>query len=349
MWDAGIEVNEDMMKTTANIESKLTNFFLKARNVERTQGSAASNGAGETDASDATLLEALNKTKAQVDEALCDSFNTPEVMQAISQLITEYNSVPKPPSPKVTIEIGKWITWLVRVFGLDPDNKLDSERIGWSGVDIPAAAEAYVYLASALRDSIRREVKSDAIDYAKIAELAEKTANTPSDKTSAPNDSAPFEQAMHNFSLGIKQLAEAKAPAKDLLAMCDALRDISLWDLSIYLEDAIDPSEPALVRPLDQSLIIARQEKESAAKAKAQAKAKRDAEEAEKKRQLAEKAKVDPKQMFRTEEYSEWDEDGVPTKEKGGEEVTKTKRKKLGKEWDKQKKLHEEWKKSNEN
>lgn len=153
---------------------------------------------------------------------------------------------------------------------------------------------------------------------------------------------------MQNFRAGVKKLAEDKASAKDLLAMCDALRDISLWDLSIYLEDSTDPNLPAMVRPLDTALIDARREKESAAKAKADAKAKREAEEAEKKRQLAEKAKVSPEQMFRTEEYIQWDEQGIPTKEKGGDEVTKNKKKKLVKEWEKQRKLHEEWVKTSQ-
>lgn len=123
--------------------------------------------------------------------------------------------------------------------------------------------------------------------------------------------------------------------------MCDVLRDINLWDVGVYLEDNTNPNLPAIVRPLDAALVAARQE--SAAKAKAEAKAKREAEEAGKKRQLAKEAKVSPEQMFRTEEYSEWDDQGIPTKEKSGEEATKNKRKRLVKEWEKQRKLHEEW------
>ena len=55
----------------------------------------------------------------------------------------------------------------------------------------------------------------------------------------------------------------------------------------------------------------------------------------------AEKAKVNPQDMFRTEEYSEWDEEGIPTKDAQGEEVTKSKRKTLKKAGDKQKKLYD--------
>jgi len=39
----------------------------------------------------------------------------------------------------------------------------------------------------------------------------------------------------------------------------------------------------------------------------------------------------------------EWDADGVPTKDRGGAEVNKSRTKKLRKEWEKQKKLFEEF------
>jgi cysteinyl-tRNA synthetase len=48
--------------------------------------------------------------------------------------------------------------------------------------------------------------------------------------------------------------------------------------------------------------------------------------------------------MFRDDRFSAWDEDGIPTKTKEGEEVTKNA---LKKRWDLQKKAHEEWKAKN--
>lgn len=47
--------------------------------------------------------------------------------------------------------------------------------------------------------------------------------------------------------------------------------------------------------------------------------------------------------MFKNDLYSEWDEDGIPTKDKDGNEVTKSMNKKLKKQWLAQKKLHEEF------
>ena len=45
--------------------------------------------------------------------------------------------------------------------------------------------------------------------------------------------------------------------------------------------------------------------------------------------------------MFRNAEYLEWDGQGIPIRDKCGKVVTKTRRKKLVEDWERQKKLHE--------
>ena len=98
-----------------------------------------------------------------------------------------------------------------------------------------------------------------------------------------------------------------------------------------------------MVRPVDAELRAAREQKEAIAQQKREAKEKREREEAEKKAKLAEQAKISHKDMFRTAEFSAWDEDGLPTKDKDGVDVPKSRGKKLKKEWERQKKLHEEY------
>ena len=51
--------------------------------------------------------------------------------------------------------------------------------------------------------------------------------------------------------------------------------------------------------------------------------------------------KVKPQDLFRTDEYSAWDADGIPTHNKAGEPLSKSLIKKCKKEWAKQKKLYE--------
>ncbi len=155
--------------------------------------------------------------------------------------------------------------------------------------------------------------------------------------------SQPYNEVLRQFRADVKALAARQASAKDLLTLCDQLRDVHLWNLGIYLEDRNSP-HPALVRPLDKLLVEARAEQESAGAAKAKAKLGQEAREAEAEKELRERAKVDPLLMFKTSgEYSEWDESGIPTVDAAGTVVSKNKRKKLIKEWEKQKTRHEEW------
>jgi len=99
---------------------------------------------------------------------------------------------------------------------------------------------------------------------------------------------------------------------------------------------------PALVRQVDRSLREARAAKEAAAATKEEARRANEAMEAEKKRALGEKARMKPEEMFRTQDFLEWDEYGVPVRDGNGE-ISKNRRKKLIKEWEKQKKMHEQW------
>jgi cysteinyl-tRNA synthetase len=60
------------------------------------------------------------------------------------------------------------------------------------------------------------------------------------------------------------------------------------------------------------------------------------------------KGKMSPVEMFKTEEslkqYSKWDDQGIPTHDINGEELPKSRRKKLVKEYEGQVKAHGEYK-----
>ncbi|KAI9869545.1 MAG: hypothetical protein M1830_005408, partial [Pleopsidium flavum] len=75
---------------------------------------------------------------------------------------------------------------------------------------------------------------------------------------------------------------------------------------------------------------------------KQKAKEDRDREAAKK----TDKGRLSQLEMFRTNEYTAWDDEGLPIKDAEGEEVTKSKTKKLRKDWERQKKLHEAWSKT---
>ncbi|KAK7744207.1 hypothetical protein SLS53_003728 [Cytospora paraplurivora] len=342
-WESGIEVTDEILRTTASFEDKMNNFFYKSTDIVRNRkqnggASSDSNDAAEAE-DDQKVLGALEKAKQDVDAAFLDSFNTPVAMRTISELVSELNSA-KAISDEALLTVARWVTRILTILGLDTKGDLnDTARVAWSGVEIPTEAEPFIYPVSQLRDQVRQAARSGAFDHAALTRLVEDVKPT----GSASGESAKkYEEVFTQFQTSVKKLADEKSPAKDVLALCDQLRDTRLWDLDIYLEDR-DPPLPALVRPIDKAVKEARREREEAAAAKAAQKAKRDAEEAEKKRLQDEKAKFSHLEMFKTDEYAEWDENGIPTKAANGEEVAKSKRKKLQKDWERQKKLHEDW------
>jgi cysteinyl-tRNA synthetase len=175
---------------------------------------------------DQQLLSALDKAKADVDTALCDSFNTSAVMRILSDLVTESNSA-EALSDQTVILLARWVTRIVTIFGLDPEGDLSNlDRIGWSGLDIPAPAKPYIYPASQLRDKVRTLAWSGSVDHTAIAKLAD--GITIAASTPVVESSKPYDQVLQQFCTNVKALAAQQAPAKDLLALCDQLRDVHL-------------------------------------------------------------------------------------------------------------------------
>ncbi|KAF2734332.1 hypothetical protein EJ04DRAFT_493667 [Polyplosphaeria fusca] len=329
-WHDGVEITDDLRKAGSSFETYLNNFFYKVRDLE-IHPNTASGSENEK------IKKSFEVAKEKLHTALADSFDTPSAMRSISGLVTDYNTAASGISDDVSFEIARWITRIVRIFGLDGSADPNDGSIGWSGTEIPSEAKEFVYAVSRERDEIRQHAIAGDLSDSVLTSILSK------DKPAAiqPVDSVKYAEVLSTFQGNVKDLAEKKAPAKDFLALCDRLRDLDLWDLGIYLEDR--ENAPAMVRPVDAELRAARDQKEAIAQQKREAKEKREREEAEKKAKLAEQAKVDPKEMFRTEEFSAWDGDGLPTKDRSGEDVPKSKSKKMKKEWEKQKKLHDEF------
>ena len=259
-------------------------------------------------------------------------------MSKISELISTYNTTDKSRTEEQkTKDVAKWVTSMVNVFGLNGTASPDDSTIGWSGISIPDAAVPFLYPLSEVRDELRRKTRlregfnpSD-IDTWRLHELV-----------SSSHQTEPYSGIVARFAKDVDALVASKTDiSKNILQLCDRLRDVDLWDHGIYLEDR-EGDLPALVRPVSRDLLAARHEREDRERQKEKAKADREREAASK----AEKGSLSQSEMFRTEEYSAWDADGVPTRDASGEEITKSRSKKLKKDWDRQKKLHDAWRKS---
>lgn len=259
-------------------------------------------------------------------------------MAKISELISTHNTINKSRiDGQSTKDAAKWVTSMVNIFGLNGTASADDSTIGWSGISIPEAAVPFVYSLSEVRDELRRKSRSAEgispkdIKTQKLHELL-----------SSLNEAEPYSGIVSTFAKDLDALAASNANmSKDILQLCDRLRDVDLWNHGIYLEDR-EGDQPALVRPVSRELLAARHEKEDRERQKQRAKVDREREAASK----AEKGSLSHLDMFRTKEYSAWDADGLPTMDASGEEITKSRSKKLRKDWERQKKLHDAWSKS---
>lgn len=183
----------------------------------------------------------------------------------------------------------------------------------------------------------------------------------------------PYLRVLSSFRDGIRQLAISKGDgaAKEILTLCDKLRDSDLVPLGVALDDqegrsCLDSNQvqlitlslldgKALVKLVDPTeLIRTREEKRAQVEAKAAKKAAAQELERQKKLKKLERGSVPPEQLFKPPNvpekgvYGSWDDRGLPLTDGEGKELSKNQTKRVQKEWEAQKRLHEEylaWKK----
>ncbi|XP_063464127.1 cysteine--tRNA ligase, cytoplasmic isoform X11 [Pan paniscus] len=133
----------------------------------------------------------------------------------------------------------------------------------------------------------------------------------------------PYLQVLSEFREGVRKIArEQKVP--EILQLSDALRDDILPELGVRFED--HEGLPTVVKLVDRNTLLKeREEKRRAAK-------------------LA-KMKIPPSEMFmsETDKYSKFDENGLPTHDMEGKELSKGQAKKLKKLFEAQEKLYKEY------
>uniref|UniRef100_A0A7N6B094 Cysteine--tRNA ligase, cytoplasmic n=1 Tax=Anabas testudineus TaxID=64144 RepID=A0A7N6B094_ANATE len=139
----------------------------------------------------------------------------------------------------------------------------------------------------------------------------------------------PYLTVLSDFREGVRKIAREQK-VTELLQLCDVVRDDTLPELGVRLED--HEGLPTVVKLVDkETLLKEREEKKKMAK-------------------LA-KMKIPPCEMFRKEidKYSRFDETGFPTHDAEGKELSKGQAKKLRKLYEAQEKLHNEYLQMNQN
>lgn len=149
----------------------------------------------------------------------------------------------------------------------------------------------------------------------------------------------PVADAVSSFRDRVRSAAR-EGNTKGVLEACDQVRDVDLLRAGVRIEDKPTGSVWMLVDPaVAEAELKAKAEAEQQRReAKEKARLEKEAAEEEKRK----KAMVPPSEMFKSmpDKYSQFDANGVPTHDAAGQELSKSAKKSVQKEYEKQAKLH---------
>lgn len=307
-WDRPIDFKDSLIKEVKSFESTISKFFTNVR--------ALNNDFKHTDYTEIIrkisdeekkLYDDLSQAQTEVHEALCDNISTPQALRSVIELVSKTNNYIQRSTAEKTlrIEVLLEITrWISKILNI-LGFEVRSDKLGW--------------LESNESESESGASKEDIV--------------------------MPYLKALSAFRDNVRNLAINKADVQAILQASDNIR-AELINLGVSLDDR--PTGTALVKLLndqEKEELIQQQAAKEKAQAEKELKKQKQAEANLKKEQerLA-KMKINPSDLFRDPTlYSEWDEQGIPTKDSKGEEVTKSMRKKLSKQYQQQEKLYNEY------
>ena len=166
-------------------------------------------------APEAQLTSHLHAAQHDFRLALCDSFNTPQALNVLLDLVGKVNvyfaSRGKDSNLEPVRVVAEWVTRMLRMFGLGEGAGYDGQ-IGW-GKAAPAGSQG--------RDKDGAGEEGGA--GASAAEVEEQV-----DK---------YVKALSGFRDEIRKLAIGGASNQDVLALCDRFRDVDLVNLGVQLDD----------------------------------------------------------------------------------------------------------------
>ncbi|KAK5630999.1 hypothetical protein RRF57_006714 [Xylaria bambusicola] len=365
-WNDGVEITPSMRTQADSWETTVNNFFTNVKSllVEANDTTTSlNNGVEGISISENKpiegLLAELEQAKKDVDTALSNSFDTPQVMRVIADIIRKANisiGAPGGNSDLPAVEsIARWVTRIVGILGLDANAKPPYDGLGWAS----AAASADMDPTTAVQpyEAVYNSVLSDAksLNLPSSKALTDLFSQSPKSEFDSLAKAGlrdpeqlglPFLRATSKLRDELRRIVPSVAPElkASILSLSDRIRDFDLTNIGVYLDDRPD-GQPSLIKFIPAAELISAREEKAAretekAKAKEEARIAREKAEAEK----WEKAKISPQDMFKNDDrYAEWDSEGMPTKLKDGSDVPKAQLKKLKKEWDRQKKAHGEY------
>lgn len=305
-WDQPMTYSDQTIDDARSKETTFKSFFREVEALAREDYLNQEVGWRMDDA-DHKLAEAYLAARQTVHESLLDNFNTKDAMLALLRVINEANAYLRMPNVKpatLTLRsIAVYVTQILKVFGVV--NGTDDFGFGSGG------------------------------------------AGGGDGKTADGSGSESYIGAMVNFREHVRNAALAAAKGGDassaiqsILQICDGLRDDVLPTLGVRLEDR----PTGTMWNLEDPEVMMKEMAEKAAKEK-------EIQIGKLEKQLVARTKdlekvrssmVKPQDLFRTDEFKEWDESGAPTVMANGDPVSGGQVKKKKKAIEKQEKAYQD-------
>jgi len=309
-WDGPMEYSPDgeSIAQAVSTDKTFKNFFGLVKATLRKPSSASHRWAKR----EATLEDLFVRVSNEVHFALCDNFNTPEVIVALRGLVSETNGYINSSSASslrapLVQRVASYVFRMLKVFGLSNGNEFDYAT------------------------------ETETFDESSFAPIVDCLSNFRTEIRTAA------QQLLRQSKSG--SVEGVQAAAQSLLVSCDSLRDDKLVELGFQMEDG--PDGTIWKRSSKEEIMRDRQmkreeeerrlaEKFQRARLQAEQQAKKDLEDA-----------TPPSEYFRTfqgDQYLTYDDEGVPLTCKDGTEVSKSRRDKAKKFLAKHTLAYEAWK-----
>lgn len=289
------------------IFTQLQEFFLNVKDLIRGDGGAdLGKHFDEWRSAESDLQKKLNKAKEAVHQALCDNVDTRTVLDILRDLVSACNIYIRDSSKSSS--------------GV---NKLLLKRIGEYVTDL-------LHIFGAIQGP------RGGLGFPLQCGAGGSQQNT-------EDLVMPFLKTMADFRGSVREQAR-QLKAVEILKLCDELRDEQLPNLGVRLEDK--ENGPSAIKLMTrEALLKEREQKKAQELEKAVEKERKRLEQLALQEAREAQKKINPKEMFlkETDKYSAFDENGLPTLDLEGKEVSKGQQKKLQKLQQAQEKKYNEY------
>ena len=291
-WEKPLDFKDSLISEVKSIESTFSKFFTNVRALNSDYKHKTENGgyvSRKITDIEKQLFNDLEQAQDEVDAAFNDNLSSGQAIRVLQDLISKSNNYIQLTSTGQTelrIEVLIQVTnWIVKILEI-LGFEARSDRLGW------------------------------------IDESEQTSVNG----SSTEDVALPYVKALAQFRDSVRSLAINKAELNEFLKASDAIRSL-LIGLGVSLDDR--PDGTSLVKFLNaqekQNLLDQQEAKLRLAAEKEKKKQEQAALNAKKEAEKLAKMKINPSDLFKdTSLYSEWDEQGLPTKDAKGEEISKS-------------------------